>query len=222
MSLLPASIKRIGPKTTEKRWRHHYPHYKSMGAFCCHGNRSFDPICPKTLSALSPTPMMLHIKFDQNWPKFCQVQKCEIFITHGRITPKWVVWFGPKLNSTELLCLSWLPATLMMIQSKMNALVRHHFPIRSLWEIFRRMRAANSLVSGPIWPKFKLVKDFMHVLVTCKYKKGSDQKQRRKGGDIIFPIISQWGLSVAMETRVLIQSAPKPYAAFPHPQWCYK
>ena len=55
----------------------------------------------------------------------------------------------------------------------------------------------------------------MHVLVTCKYKKGSDQKQQRKGGDIVYPIISQWGLSVAMETRVLIQYAPKPYAAFP-------
>ena len=24
-----------------------------------------------------------------------------------------------------------------------------------------------------------------------------------------------------MEARVLIQSAPKPYAAFPPPQWCY-
>ena len=47
--------------------------------------------------------------------------------------------------------------------------------------------------------------------------KGPDQKQPRKGGDIIFPIISQQGLSVAMETRVLIQSAPKPYAAPPPP-----
>ena len=45
--------------------------------------------------------------------------------------------------------------------------------------------------------------------------KGSDRKQLRKEGDIIFPIISQWGLSVAMKTRVLIQSATKPYAAFP-------
>ena len=34
---------------------------------------------------------------------------------------------------------------------------------------------------------------------------------------MIFPIISQWGLSVAMETRVLTQSAPKPYAASPPP-----
>ena len=55
-------------KTTEKRWRHRFPHYKSMGAFCCHGNQSFDPICPKTLCSLSPTLMMLHIKFDQDWP----------------------------------------------------------------------------------------------------------------------------------------------------------
>ena len=40
----------------------------------------------------------------------------------------------------------------------------------------------------------------------------------RKDGDIIFPIISQWGLSVAMEVGVLIQSAPKLYATFPPPQ----
>ena len=68
MSLLSASIKRIGSKTTEKRWRHRFPHYKSMGAFCCHGNKNFDPICPKTLCSLSPITVMLHIKFDQDWP----------------------------------------------------------------------------------------------------------------------------------------------------------
>ena len=41
--------------------------------------------------------------------------------------------------------------------------------------------------------------------------------QPRKSGDTIFPIRSQWGLSVAMDTRVLIQFASKRYAAFPHP-----
>ena len=99
---------------TKKRWRHHFPHSKSMGTlkaynsvvsgpiwqkfelvldfmhvlvtckykkyqitinrektlfsplyvnggFCCHGNQSFDPICPKTLCSLSPIPVMLHI-----------------------------------------------------------------------------------------------------------------------------------------------------------------
>ena len=77
MSSLPASMKKIG--STEKRWRHHFPHYKSMGAFCCHDNQSFDPICPKTLCSLSPTPVMLHIKFDQDWPtgfRDIQVLKC--------------------------------------------------------------------------------------------------------------------------------------------------
>ena len=48
MSSLPASIKRIGSKATKKRWRHHFPHYKPMGALCCHGHQSFDPICLKT------------------------------------------------------------------------------------------------------------------------------------------------------------------------------
>ena len=36
---------------------------KSMGAICCHGNHSFDTICPKTKYSLSPFPMMLQIKF---------------------------------------------------------------------------------------------------------------------------------------------------------------
>ena len=32
------------------------------------------------------------------------------------------------------------------------------------------------------------------------------------------PIITQWELSVAMKTRVLIQPGPKPNATFPPPQ----
>ena len=65
-------------KTTQKSWRHCFPHYKSMGACCCHGNQSFDPICPKILNSLSPTPVIIHIKFDQDWPtgfRDIQVQK---------------------------------------------------------------------------------------------------------------------------------------------------
>ena len=90
------------------RWGHQFPHYKSMWAFCCHGNQSFDPICPITLCSLSLTPMMLHIKYDQDWStgfRDIQVQKCEMFVSQGQVTPKWVVWFGPNSNSTELLCL---------------------------------------------------------------------------------------------------------------------
>ena len=40
---------------------------------------SFDPICPKVLCSLSSTKVMLHIKFDQDWPagfRDIQVWKC--------------------------------------------------------------------------------------------------------------------------------------------------
>ena len=82
--LITCKYKKDRIKKIRKRWRHHFPNCKSMGAFCCHGNQGFDPICPKTLCSLSPTPMMLHIKFDQDWPtgfRDIQVQKCEIFVT---------------------------------------------------------------------------------------------------------------------------------------------
>ena len=45
-----------------------FPQYKSMGAFGCYENQRFDPICPKAVCSLSPTPMMLHMKFEQDWP----------------------------------------------------------------------------------------------------------------------------------------------------------
>ena len=35
--------------------------------------------------------MMLHIKFDQDWQtsfRYIQVQKSEIFVTQGQVTPK--------------------------------------------------------------------------------------------------------------------------------------
>ena len=49
----------------------------------------------------------------------------------------------------------------------------------------------------------------MHAFITCKYKKNRIKKQPRKGGDIVFPIISQWGLSVAMETQSFEPICPK-------------
>ena len=54
----------------------------------------------------------------------------------------------------------------------------------------------------------------MHVLVTCKYKKDRIKNNREKEETSFSPIISQWGLSIAMETRALIQNLMQP---FPHP-----
>ena len=38
----------------------------------------------------------------------------------------------------------------------------------------------------------------MYVFITCKYKKDQIKNNREKV-EIVFPIKSQWGLSVAME-----------------------
>ena len=63
----------------------------------------------------------------------------------------------------------------------------------------------------------------MYAILTWKYEKDPCHRylevknQPRKRGDAVFPIITLWELSVAMETRVLIQSGPKPNAGFPHP-----
>ena len=43
-------------------------------------------------------------------------------------------------------------------------------PLQVYGDFSRRSRAANSVVLGPIWPNFKLVRDVMYVLVTCKYE----------------------------------------------------
>ena len=64
---------------------------------------------------------------------------------------------------------------------------------------FQCSRAKRSTVNSLIWPEFELVRDFMPVLVICKF---DDNRIKSEGArvDIVFPIISQWELSVAMET----------------------
>ena len=58
------------------------------------------------------------------------------------------------------------------IQSKIKELGADKiFPIISQRDFFFRcLRAANSAVHGRIWLKFKLVRDIIDVLATCKYE----------------------------------------------------
>ena len=44
LSLLPARIKKNQSKMKELEWSQDFPHYNPMGAICCHGNQSSDPI----------------------------------------------------------------------------------------------------------------------------------------------------------------------------------
>ena len=56
-------------KSHLKSQRHYFLHCKSTGAFDCHGdNNNFDSVCPKTICSFSPTPLMLHLIFDHDWP----------------------------------------------------------------------------------------------------------------------------------------------------------
>ena len=62
-------------------------------------------------------------------------------------------------------------------QASMETAFSHYKFMRNF---FRRSKAANSVVSGSIWPKFELVPDFMHVLVTCNYKKDRIKSNQEK------------------------------------------
>ena len=137
----------------------------------------------------------------------------------GQITLELVAVSGRNLISSKLSCISLLPARMRMIDSKMKEIEcsQDFSPFKSIWVFSRRSRAANYAVLGPIRPNFELVRDVMDVLVTCKYEEDSIKNE---GASVhnIFPIITLWELSVAMDTRVPIRSSPKPIAAFPPPQ----
>ena len=99
--LVSCKYKKDRIKTTEKRWRHQFPHYKSKGTFCCHGNQNFDPIYPKTLCSLSITPVMLHIKFDEDRPpgfRDIQVQSVKCFRHSGANNSNMSCRIRPKIE----------------------------------------------------------------------------------------------------------------------------
>ena len=66
--LLPARIKKNKSNMKELEWSQDFLHYNPMGAICCHGNQSSNPILPKTYYSQFPTPIMLLMKFDYDWP----------------------------------------------------------------------------------------------------------------------------------------------------------
>ena len=59
---------------------------------------------------------------------------------------------------------------------------------RETWrhQFFSCSWAANSIVSGPIWPKFELMQDIMHVYVTSNFKKDWINTNREKVETLMF------------------------------------
>ena len=50
------------------------------------------------------------------------------------------------------------------------------------WSHYKHPRAANSVVDGGVWPKFKLIQVLMVVLVTCKNK---DDPFKNEGAGVV-------------------------------------
>ena len=88
------------------------------------------------MSGLSASFIKIQQKMKGLCPEQCHLCMA-IFNNQGQITPKWLVWSGQNLNLSEILCLSWLPASLTKIQSNNErASVETSFSYCSLWEIF--------------------------------------------------------------------------------------
>ena len=94
----------------------------------------------KHYAAFRYPPVMLHIKSDQDWLtglRDIQVQKCTIFVIQGQVTPKLVVWSGPKQTHLSFYACPGYQQLWWWFDKKMNEVAwRQHFPIISLWEIF--------------------------------------------------------------------------------------
>ena len=65
---------------------------------------------------------MKALLWPQHYPNYWKSMG-KMFCAQWQVTPKQVVWSGPKSNSSEILCLSWIPASLKKIRSKMKGAI---------------------------------------------------------------------------------------------------
>ena len=136
----------------------------------------------------------------------------------GQITLESVVVSGRNLNSSKLLCMSSLPARMRMIESKMEELEYSqdysHYKSMGIFPDAQGQLTPQSLVrSGRISNSFELL--WMYSLPASMKRIRS--KMKALEWSQLFPIITLWELSVAMETRVPIRSGQHQLQLFPHP-----
>ena len=72
------------------------------------------------------------------------------------------------------------------IKNSRENVMTSFFPLQVYGNFFRCSRAANSVVGGPIWLKFELIQDIMHVLITCKFEKDRINSNGEKVVTLIF------------------------------------
>ena len=131
----------------------------------------------------------------------------------GQLTLQSTIRSGQISNSVRTLWLSSLPAT--SSPKGNDAHLRATIQSEKKWkdQFFRRLRAANSVICGWVWPNFKLIQALMYVIITCKYEMDPIKNNREKVATKFFKIIT---LSVAMETSGQICPNFKLIQAFMH------
>ena len=114
------------------------------------------------------------------WHRFPHYKSMWFFsYAQGQLTPQSLVRSGRISNSSEMLWMFSLPASMKKIRSKTKAL--------NCWQHFPHYNPMVAMeTSGRIWPNFELNQALIHVLITCKYEKDPIKN------DIVFPIISLW------------------------------
>ena len=99
--------------------------------------------------------------------------------------------------------MSSLPARMKKIKLKMKALeCSQDFSHYKSMGIFPDCsRAANSPVLGPIWPNFKLIRDVIDVLITCKYE---EDPIKNEGARVVTTLYSNFSDAQGQITLVLV------------------
>ena len=105
------------------------------------------------MSSLPARMRMIDSKMKElEWSQdFSHYKSMGIFqIAQGQLTPQSLVRSGRISNSSEILWMFLLPASMKKIRSKMKALERtQHFPIITLWELFVAMETRVPILPGP-------------------------------------------------------------------------
>ena len=83
---------------------------------------------------------------------------------------------------------------------------------------FAQSRPRGGACMDPRGTVGRIYKDDHYTLLHTKYERSGTCGFGEEDFFNVFPIVSLWELSVAMETRVPIRPGPKPKATFPPPQ----
>ena len=128
LPLLPAIMRNIRSKMKSLSIGQHFHHYKYMGVYFRHSRASDTEvnslIWPKLELIWKFMAVLATCKFDEDPIKIEGTIKrtrsnMGFFGSQGQLTPNWKVWPGWSSNPSENLWLSWLPASLMKIRSKL-------------------------------------------------------------------------------------------------------